>query len=71
LTDSTEKRRRLLHHWQVTTPGVVAGTAFAADPSQYKNPHWPPEHLLSKAPFAELKHGLIYQAVPIVPEKLT
>jgi hypothetical protein len=56
LTDSTEKRRRPLHHWQVTTPGVVAGTA---------------EHLLSKAPFAELKHGLTYQAVPIVPEKLT
>jgi len=45
-----------LHHWQVTTPGVVAGTA---------------EHLLSKAPFAELKHGLTYQAVPIVPEKPT
>ena len=29
------------------------------------------EHLLSKAPFAELKHGLTYQAVPIVPEKPT
>ncbi|MEC7847777.1 MAG: hypothetical protein VYA70_10355 [Gemmatimonadota bacterium] len=40
----------------MTTARVVAGTA---------------EHLLSNAPFAELKHGLTYQPVPIVPEKLT